>query len=184
MCCTFPLLSHRPQLHPSVYIAPTAVLIGDLEIGADSSVWYQAIIRADVNTIRIGCRTNIQDFCMIHVSTDTYPTVVGDDVTLGHRVTLHGCTVGNRVLVGMGAIVLDGAVIGDDCIIGAGSLVTGGTIVPPGSLAMGSPARVRRPLSAEERQSLVRSAVHYVALAQAHARHRPIERGRGEPQRH
>jgi len=153
----------------SVFIAPTAVILGDVTLGEDSSVWYHTVIRGDVNRIRIGRRTNIQDLCMIHVSTGTYPTEIGDDVTVGHQATLHGCTVRDRVLVGMGAIILDGAVVGEDCIVGAGTLVTGGTVIPPGSLVLGAPGRVKRSLTEREKQEIRRSAAHYVALAHAHA---------------
>ena len=149
-------------------MAPTAVVLGDVAIGLDSSIWFHAVVRGDVNSIRIGRRTNVQDLCRIHVSSRTHPTVVGDDVTLGHRVILHGCTVGDRVLVGMGAIVLDGAVIGEDSIVGAGALVTRGTVIPPGSLVLGTPARVKRRLTEEEKRSIVDSAAHYVALARAY----------------
>ena len=152
----------RPRLHPSVYIDPGAVVIGDVVIGEESSVWCNAVIRGDVNVIRIGARTNIQDLSVLHVTRDTAPLTVGDDVTVGHRVILHGCTVKSRCLIGMGAIIMDGAVINEDSIIGAGALVTEGTIIPPRSLALGVPAAVRRPLCVVEIGFLVRSATNYV----------------------
>ena len=154
-----------PKIHETAFIAPTADIIGDVEIGERSSVWFQVVIRGDVNTIRVGARTNIQDHSLLHVTRKTSPLRIGDEVTVGHRVTLHGCTVGNRVLLGMGAIVLDGAVIGDDSIVGAGALITKGTKIPPGSLAIGAPAKVSRPLKPEELAFLKQSAENYVGDA-------------------
>lgn len=166
-----------PKIHETAFVAPSADLVGEVEIGEQSSVWFQVVIRGDVNAIRIGKRTNIQDQTMLHVTRPHQagegkgpgakagagsPLLVGDDVTVGHRVTLHGCTIGNRVLVGMGAIVMDDAEIGDDCIIGAGALVTKGTKVPAGSLVMGAPAKVARPLKPEELAFLPKSAANYV----------------------
>jgi carbonic anhydrase/acetyltransferase-like protein (isoleucine patch superfamily) len=151
-----------PQLAPDVFVAPSADIIGEVTIGAQSSVWFQVVIRGDVNWIKIGSRTNIQDHSMLHVTRRKSPLTIGDEVTVGHRVTLHGCTVGNRVLLGMGAIVLDDAVIGDDCIIGAGALVTQKMQVPPGSLVFGSPAKIIRPLKEEELAFLKVSAQNYV----------------------
>jgi carbonic anhydrase/acetyltransferase-like protein (isoleucine patch superfamily) len=153
--------------------------VGEVEIGEQSSVWFQVVIRGDVNSIRIGARTNIQDHSMLHVTRPNQKggassgakLVIGDDVTVGHRVTLHGCTVGSRVLLGMGAIVMDGAEIGDDCIIGAGALVTQGTKIPAGSLAMGVPAKVVRPLKPEEIAFLKKSAANYVGDAADYRRH-------------
>ena len=136
----------RPKIHETVFVAETAVIIGDVEIGANSSVWYNSIVRGDVNFIRIGERTNIQDNCIIHVSRKTHPTVLEDEVTLGHRVTLHGCVVETGSLIGIGAIVLDGARVGRNSLVAAGSLVTPNTQIPPGSLVIGSPAKVKRPL--------------------------------------
>ncbi len=135
-----------PKVHPSVFVDDSAQVIGDVEIGEESSVWMTAVIRGDVNFIRIGCRTSIQDGTVVHVQHDTHPTRIGDDVTVGHGAILHGCTIQNRVLIGMGAIVLNGATIGEDCIIAAGSLITEGTTIPPRSLVMGSPGKVKRAL--------------------------------------
>ncbi|XXF81435.1 gamma carbonic anhydrase family protein [Myxococcaceae bacterium GXIMD 01537] len=157
-----------PRVHPSCFVEDSAQVIGDVELGEDASVWFNTVIRGDVNSIRIGKRTNIQDLTMIHVTSSEHTTTVGDDVTVGHHVVLHGCTLGNRVLVGMGAVVMDGVEVGDDCIIGAGSLVTPGTKIPPGSLALGSPARVKRPLTEQEREFLLLSAAHYVHTAAEH----------------
>ena len=151
-----------PKIHETTFVAPSADIIGDVEIGSHSSIWFQVVVRGDVNDIRIGNRTNVQDHSMLHVTRKTSPLKIGDDCTIGHRVTLHGCTLGNRILAGMGAIVLDDAEIGDDCIIGAGALVTKGTKVPPGSLIIGSPAKVTRPLKQEELDFLRKSADNYV----------------------
>jgi carbonic anhydrase/acetyltransferase-like protein (isoleucine patch superfamily) len=154
-----------PRVHPSCFVEDSAQVIGDVELGEDSSVWFNSVLRGDVHSIRIGRRTNIQDLSLVHVTSQRFSTTVGDDVTVGHHVVLHGCTVGNRVLVGMGAVVMDGVVIGDDCIIGAGTLLTPGTQVPPGSLVVGSPGKPRRPLTDEERAVLLESARHYVRTA-------------------
>jgi carbonic anhydrase/acetyltransferase-like protein (isoleucine patch superfamily) len=157
-----------PRVHPSCFVEDSAQVIGDVELGEDTSVWFNSVLRGDVNAIRIGRRTNIQDLTMIHVTSNRFSTSLGDDVTVGHHVVLHGCTVGNRVLVGMGAIVMDDVEIGDDCIIGAGTLLTPGTKVPPGSLVVGSPGKVKRPLTDEERIFLLESAKHYVRTASDH----------------
>jgi len=157
---------HWPKIHETVWIAPSADVIGEVTIGAQSSIWFQVVVRGDVNTIEIGARTNVQDHSMLHVTRKIAPLKIGDEVTVGHRVTLHGCTIGNRVLIGMGAIILDHAVIGDDCIIGAGALITKGTIVPAGSLVMGvvsgKPAVPTRALKEEEILFLKKSAENYV----------------------
>lgn len=163
-----------PRLHGSVFVAEDAVVVGDVEIGADSSLWYGTVVRGDVNAIRIGARTNLQDHTVVHVTSRTHPTTLGDDVTVGHRVVLHGCTVHDRCLVGIGAIVLDGAVIGPDAMIGAGALVAPGTVVPPGTLWLGAPAKQKRPLTPEEIAFLRQSAANYVGYA---ARYRAGEGG-------
>ena len=157
-----------PRLHPSVFVAEGAQIMGDVEIGEDSSVWYNTVVRGDVNSIRIGSRTNIQDLTMIHVEKGTHPTRLGDDVTVGHHVVVHGCTIGNRVLVGIGAIVLNGVIIEDDVFIAAGTLLTPGSHVPSGSMVMGSPGRVKRPLTDAERANLVPHAAGYVLNAKLH----------------
>lgn len=153
------------MIDPSVYVDPGAQIVGDVVIGAHSSVWCNAVVRGDVNVIRIGARTNIQDLSMLHVTRRTAPLHVGDEVTIGHAAILHGCTVKNRCLIGMGAIVMDGAVIGEESIVGAGALVTEGTVIPPRSLAVGAPAAVRRALRAEEIAFLAESAANYVSDA-------------------
>jgi len=163
-----PFRGQSPRVDPSCFVDDSAQVIGDVELGEDSSVWFNTVIRGDVNSIRIGKRTNIQDLTMVHVTSKQHPTTIGDDVTVGHHVVLHGCTIGNRVLVGMGSVVMDGVEVGDDAIIGAGALVTPGTKIPPGSLAVGSPARVKRPITDEERAFLLESAKHYVHYAAEH----------------
>ncbi len=161
-----PFADKQPEVHPTVYVQETAQIIGDVRIGAYSSVWFQAVIRGDVHFIRIGERTNVQDGTIIHVTTDRWPTYVGNQVTVGHRAVLHGCRVGDRCLIGIGAIVMDGVEIGEECLIGAGTLLPPRTSVPPGSLVLGSPGKVVRPLTAAEREQLVESAEHYVRHAQ------------------
>lgn len=156
--------NHAPKIHETAFVADDAMVIGDVEIGAESSVWFGSILRGDVNYIRIGKRTNVQDGTIIHVSSKTHPTVLEDEITLGHRVTLHGCYVETGCLIGIGAIILDGARIGRNSLIAAGSLVTPNTQIPPRSLVMGSPARVKRELSEEEVKDLERFWRNYVAL--------------------
>lgn len=161
----------RPRLDPdTAFIAPTAVVIGDVHVGAGSSVWYGTVIRGDVHWIRIGRDTNIQDQCTLHVSSGTHPTEVGDEVTVGHRAVVHGCTIGPRCLVGIGAIVLDGAQVGEGSVIAAGALVTPRTRIPPGSLVVGAPARVKREVEPGEREWIAESARRYRALALKHAK--------------
>jgi len=144
-------LGLSPRLGRGVFVAPTASVIGDVVLGDESSVWFNTVIRGDLMPIRIGARTNIQDGCVIHVTGGKAKTSIGDDVTVGHMVLVHGCTVGSRVLVGMGSVLLDGSVVEDDAVVGAGSLVTPGTRIPSGSLALGRPARVVRPLTDADR---------------------------------
>jgi carbonic anhydrase/acetyltransferase-like protein (isoleucine patch superfamily) len=152
----------KPTVPDSCFIEDTAVVIGDVVMGEDCSVWFNAVIRGDVNHIRIGNRTNVQDLCMLHVTHDTHPLIIGNEVTIGHSVVLHGCTIKDRVLVGMGAIVMDGAVIGEDSVVGAGALVVEGTVVPPKSVILGSPGRVRRGASDAELAWIKESAANYV----------------------
>ncbi len=154
-----------PTIASTAFIEDTAVIVGDVVIEADSSVWFHSVVRGDVNYIRIGRRTNVQDLSLLHVTHDAYPLIIGDDVTVGHHVVLHGCTIQNRVLVGMGAVLMDGVVVGNDCLIGAGALVTEHTKIPPGSLVVGSPARVKRPLRDTELAWLKESAQNYVRYA-------------------
>jgi carbonic anhydrase/acetyltransferase-like protein (isoleucine patch superfamily) len=159
------LLAHcgrLPWVDPSAFIEESASVIGDVVIGRESSVWFNVVIRGDVNFIRVGNRTNIQDGTVIHVTRETHPTILGDEITVGHNATLHGCTIGARCLVGIGSVVLDGAEIGEGSMVAAGSVVSPGTIVPPGTLVMGTPARVKRSLTEVEIQNLKRSANNYV----------------------
>jgi carbonic anhydrase/acetyltransferase-like protein (isoleucine patch superfamily) len=158
----YPYQGILPRVPPTVYLAPGSRVIGDVEMGEYCSVWFNAVIRGDVHTIRIGSHTNIQDLCMLHVTRKTAPLRIGDRVTVGHRVILHGCTVGNLCLIGMGSIIMDGAVVEDGALIGAGSLVSEGTVIPSGMLAFGVPAKVRRPLTPEESAFLPVSAGQYV----------------------
>lgn len=153
-----------PKIHDSVYLADDVFVIGDVEIAEDANVWFGSVIRGDVSYIRIGARTNIQDMTMIHVSSDFGPTIVAEEVTVGHRVTLHGCHVERQCLIGMGATVMDHARIGEQTVIGAGSLVSPGTIIPPRVLALGSPAKVKRDLTDEEIAYLDKSWRNYVEL--------------------
>ena len=152
-----------PQLADGVFLAPTATVIGDVHIGADSGIWFGVILRGDVNRIRIGRRTNLQDGTIVHVTSGTHPTEIGDGVTVGHGVKLHGCTIADGCLIGIGAIVLDGAVIGEASMVAAGTLVVPGTVVPPRSLVVGSPGKVKRTLTDEESDQLAALADRYVA---------------------
>ena len=147
-----------------IFQAEGSRIIGDVIIGEDSSVWYNAVIRADDGPIRIGARSNIQDNCVLHVD-EGYPITIGDDVTVGHGVILHGCTIGDNTTIGMGSIVLNGAVIGRDCMIGAGTLITQNKVIPDGSMVYGNPAKVRRALTEEEIASNQESARDYVEKA-------------------
>ncbi|MEO8074442.1 MAG: gamma carbonic anhydrase family protein [Acidobacteriota bacterium] len=160
-----PFQNQTPKIHETAFIAENAVIIGDVEIGAESSVWYGSILRGDVNYIRIGARTNIQDTSVIHVSSKTHPTVLEDEITLGHRVTLHGCYIETGCLIGIGAIILDGVRVGGNSLIAAGSLLTPNTQIPPRSLVMGSPAKVKRELSEDEIKDLERFWRNYVLLS-------------------
>ena len=139
-----------PSVDATVYIDDSAQVIGDVVIGPESSVWMNVVIRGDVNRVRIGKRTNIQDLSMVHVMRDTHPTIIGDEVTVGHSAVVHGTTIGDRVLIGMGAVLLNGVHIESDCIVAAGTLLTEGTRIPARSLVMGRPGRVKRTLTDEE----------------------------------
>ncbi len=154
-----------PKIHESAFVTDDAIIIGAVEIGAESSVWFGSVLRGDVNYIRIGARTNVQDGTIIHVSSKTHPTVLEDEITLGHRVTLHGCHVETGCLIGIGAIILDGVRVGRNSLVAAGSLLTPNTQIPPRSLCLGSPARVKRTLSDEEVADLERFWRNYVALS-------------------
>ncbi len=160
-----PFQKTHPTIHETVFIAESAIIIGDVEIGEQTSVWYGSILRGDVNYIRIGNRTNIQDGSVIHVSSKTHPTILEDEITVGHRVTLHGCYIERGCLIGIGAIILDGVRIGEKSLVAAGSLLTPNTIIPPHSLVIGSPAKVKRELTGEEITNLEKFWRNYVALS-------------------
>ena len=153
-----------PSIHSQARVADSAVVVGDVEIGAQSSIWYGAVLRGDECSIRVGVGSNLQDNCVVHCD-DGCPTVVGDHVTVGHGAILHGCTVEDGSLIGMGAILLNGCVIGAGSLVAAGALVTQNAVVPPGSLVVGSPAKVKRTLSQEEREDHLRSAQTYRKLS-------------------
>jgi len=154
-----------PRLHPTAFVAETGVVVGDVELGDGASIWFGTVVRGDVNHVRIGARTNLQDLTVVHVTGGKHPTIVGDDVTVGHRAVLHGCTVHDRCLIGIGAVVLDGAVVGPDAMVGAGALVPPGMVVPPGTLVLGSPAKVKRALTPEELAFFRSSAERYAGYA-------------------
>jgi carbonic anhydrase/acetyltransferase-like protein (isoleucine patch superfamily) len=154
-------LSRKPKIGKGVYIARGAAVLGDVTLGDYSSVWYNAVVRGDINRIVVGHHSNVQDNAVLHLA-DDFPCLVGNYVTIGHSAVVHACTVGDEVLVGMGAVILDGAVIGKQSIIGAKALVTQGTKIPPGSMVLGAPAKVVRPLTKEERAGLKHWAQKYV----------------------
>jgi carbonic anhydrase/acetyltransferase-like protein (isoleucine patch superfamily) len=159
----------RPRLGARAWVDPSAQVIGDVELGEDAGVWMNTVVRGDVNRIRVGARTNLQDGCVVHV-TAQYPTTLAEEVTVGHSVTLHGCTIERLCLIGIGAVVLNGAVVGEESIVAAGALVPEGTRVPPRSVVMGSPAKVRRPVTEEERDGLRRYAERYVGYKEDYRR--------------
>jgi gamma-carbonic anhydrase len=165
-----PFRGNEPRVHDTAFLVDDAVVIGDVELGPEVSIWFGAVLRGDVNRISIGARTNIQDQSVIHVTSRTHPTIVGQDVTVGHRVTLHGCTIKDRCLVGIGAIVMDGAVVGEDAMVGAGSLVPPRMAVPPRTLVLGAPARVKRELRPDEIAYFLESARHYADYAREYQR--------------
>lgn len=154
-------LRKKPALGQGVYLARGAVVLGDVTLGDYSSVWYNAVLRGDINRITIGHHTNIQDSAVIHLA-DEFPCLIGNWVTVGHSAIVHACTVGDETLVGMGAVILDGAVVGHQCLVGAKALVTPGTIIPDGSLVLGAPAKVARALTEKERSELKYWAEKYV----------------------
>jgi carbonic anhydrase/acetyltransferase-like protein (isoleucine patch superfamily) len=158
-----------PRIDPDVgFIAPTAVLVGDVVVGPDVGIWFGVVARGDIETISIGARTNVQENCVLHTDTG-YPLVIGDNVTIGHSAIVHGCTIGDNTLIGMGATVLNGAVIGKNCLIGANALVTEGKVIPDNSLVMGAPAKVVREIDAAGEAGLTASADRYVANARRYA---------------
>ncbi len=160
-----PFKDNLPQVNDSNFIAETASVIGRITLGEDANIWFGAVLRGDVEPISIGARTNVQDNAVVHASSG-FKTVIGSDVTIGHNAIVHACTIGDKVLVGMGAIILDGAIIGEETIIGAGALIPPGKIIPPRSMVMGSPGKVVRTLSDSEVAGLKASARQYVSYAQ------------------
>jgi carbonic anhydrase/acetyltransferase-like protein (isoleucine patch superfamily) len=163
-------LGKRPVIPASAFVAPGAVVVGDVTLGEFASIWYGAVLRGDINSIKIGAYSNVQDGAVVHLA-DAFGVTVGEWVTVGHRAILHACTVGDETLIGMGAIVLDGAEIGNRCIVGAGALVTGGKKIPAGSLVLGSPAKVVRELSIGEQDGLREWADRYVTVSRHFLRH-------------
>lgn len=168
-------LSKTPKIPPSVFIAPGAKILGDVEIGEDCSIWFNVVLRGDVNLIRVGRRTNIQDGAIVHVTFKKHSTVIGHDVTVGHGAILHGCTIKDHVLIGMGAKVLDGAVIGRNSVIAAGAVVKEGYEVPEKTLMAGVPAKPMRPLREEEIKAIEQSAERYIQYAETYRKMRIIE---------
>ena len=161
------ILTHHgitPVVHPTAFIAGGAWLIGDVEVGEASSIWFNAVLRGDINRVRVGKRSNIQDGCVLHVTSE-HPAIVGDDVTVGHKAMIHACVIENASLIGMNAVVLDRACVGPGSLVAAGSVVKEGFRVPPGKLVAGVPARVVRDLSEEEKRLLLQSAQNYVEYA-------------------
>jgi gamma-carbonic anhydrase len=164
-------LRQRPRFNGRVYVAKSAVVLGDVTLGNLSSVWYQAVLRGDINRILVGHHTNIQDNAVLHLA-DDYPCQVGNYVTIGHSAVVHACVIGNETLIGMGAVILDGAVIGNQCLVGAQALVTPHTRIPDGSLVLGMPAKVARPLTDKEKAELRSSAEKYAEYAAYCLKHR------------
>ncbi len=157
-----------PRIHADAWIAPGAVVVGDVEIGPDSSVWYASVLRGDVHAVRVGARSNLQDGCIVHVTRERFACVLGDEVTVGHRAVVHGCRIGDGALIGIGAIVLDGAEIGAGAWVGAGAIVTPGTEIPERWLALGIPARPVRELAASELSEQRARTLAYVDTARRH----------------
>lgn len=164
----YPFEGRMPSIDPTAFVAPSAAVIGDVELGADSTIWYHCVLRGDTNFIRIGARTNIQDGTIVHVNAGAQPAILGSDVTVGHACIIHACTLKDRAFVGMGATVLDGAVIEEGGMLGAGGLLAPGKRIGPNELWLGSPARLARVMTAEERARWDRTAAHYVELGKRH----------------
>lgn len=162
---TLPYRSIYPKVPDSVFIAPGASVIGDVEIGERSSIWFNTVVRGDVHYIRVGSETNVQDNCTLHVTPGKFPLVVGNRVTVGHRAIVHGCVIEDECLIGMGSIILDGVKVGKGSLIAAGSILTPGLQVPPDSLVMGAPAQIKRSVSDSEKEMIRRAWSHYIELA-------------------
>lgn len=163
-----------PAIDPSAYVAPNAVVVGDVRMGAGSSLWYSATLRGDLAAVTLGEGSNVQDSCTLHAD-PAFPVTVGRGVSIGHNAVVHGCTVEDDCLVGMGAVVLNGAVIGAGSLVAAGAVVSQGMVVPPGSLVAGVPARVKRATTEEEREHIRQNAQAYAGLARAHRAARPVD---------
>jgi len=163
-----------PEIAQSAYVDPAAIIIGDVKIGEDSSVWPLTVVRGDVNYIRIGARTNIQDASVLHVMRDEYPLILGDDVTIGHSVTLHGCNIARRCLIGMGSIILNGVTIGEGSIVAAGTLILERTEIPPNSLVVGHPGKIKRTLTPIDQAAIDEYAKRYVTYKNIY-REEPVE---------
>jgi len=161
----YELSGKRPRLGKDVFVAPNATLIGDVTLGDEAGVWFGAVLRGDYYPIHVGARTNVQDNSVVHITAEQAETRIGEEVTIGHAAIIHGCTIGDRCLIGMGSIVLDGAVIGDDCFVAAGSLVTPGTHIPAQSFVMGRPAKVVRSVSDKDIDWIAHAARVYVEYA-------------------
>lgn len=155
----------RPSLGAGVFVAENASVIGDVHLGDQAGIWFGAVLRGDYCPIRVGARTNVQDNAVVHITSGTGPTTIGDDVTIGHAAVIHACTVGDRCLIGMGSIVLDGSVVGDESFVAAGTLITPRTVIPPRSFVLGRPAKVVRPVTDAEIASIRKSASDYVGFA-------------------
>ncbi len=155
-------MGKRPLIHEDVFLAPGSQIVGDVTIGKNSSIWFQTLIRGDVNYIRIGENVNIQDMTVVHVSRDIHPVEIGNNVSIGHRAVIHGCKMKDHAFVGMGAIIMDGVELGEYSFIAAGALVTPGKIIPPGVMVMGSPAKIVRDISEKEKQMIERTTTNYI----------------------
>ncbi len=166
------LPQRSPRIDPTAWVAPGAIVVGDVDLGAEVSIWYSAVIRADAEAISVGDGSNIQDGSVLHADPG-FPARIGRNVVVGHRAVLHGCTVEDGALIGIGSIVMNGAVIGAGSLVGAGALVSEGTVIPPGSLVLGAPGRVKRELSQAERDRILTNAEHYRALRTLHAQAQP-----------
>jgi len=158
---------NRPKIDSEAYVSPRASLIGDIEIAADVSIWEFAVLRADLNYIRVGKGTSIQDNCTVHC-TVTNPSIIGEYVTVGHNCVIHACEIGDRTVIGMGSVVLDGAKVGNDCVIGAGTVVTNGTVIPDGSLVLGTPGKVVKEVSDGMKEAFMVGARLYIELGKSH----------------
>ncbi|MBN1448327.1 MAG: gamma carbonic anhydrase family protein [Bacteroidetes bacterium] len=173
----YPFEGTYPDIHPSVFMSEDVVVIGDVHIAEDVSLWFGTVIRGDVHQVRIGARTNIQDNCSLHETWQKYPLMIGADVTVGHAAVLHACTIHDACLIGMGAKVLDNATVHSESLIAAGAVVREGFEVPPGTLAAGVPAKIVRDLTEEERAYIRHSARQYMRYVESYRRHRDLDRG-------